>query len=718
MGLIFNTLGTPPNPLTYAFFSWCRQVQDWAERRNPIARGTTFYIRQSGSGSATGGTGNGTLATPWLVRNCNDLATLISNNQSTGNRAFLLRCGDIYYSDTTTPASTACTFTQPNCTLSSWVDTSEANYRLRFRPPETTAFSAPVTSGWTQVGGTPWWYRDYATDGSNRPRGIRFSDADINRGSLADVFRFHDKSTGGAFTSAADSELTTLLADTTTAENVYTLLWVSATTFRIYIKLATLASPNTATSLEVLQGTGPGISVGNVDGCRLHGINSTGWGRLNDANSPGTQTPPILTQNSGNTLSVVSSCSSFYSGTHLIEHYAAANGGSALFLDCVAGYAAGSKVTTATHFEGFSPATGTPNDGSGKNEMVGFRCRISHACLPVYSFSTAASGPNFWSAFYNHTGNAANPSDCTIFVDCSVDPNLKGVGNFNVIGGDVWAPSNELDPSTYRGIGANINVGANTTANWSYPNRHVLVNCRYNLVRWGTVDAASALNYNATGDNHVCIAANCEVFVDATSMSGSASNTYPTFVSCSPSGTYFRPHTTNTRFYFLFKEKNVAPSYTNETLTNNSTGQGNTYNVNSEFYSLYPTEAGIHGGTANKHTTTMGFPNRQATTAQGGYASCAFINFQRIDATTGFLGYDASNSYDASNVPGFINAPPQGFAHPLLVDRGSIHPYPAMMPEFDINGFPRNPAAPQIGPSLPTSAIYQAPVRPMYGTRR
>lgn len=693
---ITTALGPAPHPYSRAYASYIDRIETYAVTANPVARATTYYINQSGSGSAAGGGGAsvGTLANPWLVRDNTDLSALIAANDAPGV-AFLLRCGDVFRTNETTPNGSYVAITTANMTLGAYVDANVTSARNRLRKPEITGFAAPVTSGWTQVGATNWWYRDYTS--ATRPFGVRFSDSDATRGE-SDKFKFLDKttggSTGGAFTSAVDAELTgaTVLGDTA-AENAFTIVHDSGTPqYRLYIKLATLGSPNTATSIEVMLGVGlGGVWVGDVDGVRIDGLNVTGYGvgiHSGGATSWfGTQAPPILFAGTGTNLCVVTGCDAQYSGTHLIEHYAAGAGGSFVAINCGTGGTSAGSSSTTTQFEGFSVEASNTND----QEFVVIAPRMIYGQLYTKSAWTSgglySDGRNILCDLsYNHTNNAAYQPALTLMAYGTIDPSVRSNGYVRLGGGNAQALSTITDPRTARFINFGCTAkGAAVSAQLVANTLHV--NC---AVQGMGGDLSLAGNHQVLGgstDAYIYLC-NTEHVIDMRSNTSA----YPYIYSGSGGSNNYGVMGLHSRMVILVKDKGQCIQFVNpsDVATRCSLQRW----INGEAYCTAYGASSLY--VANSLPNFFNLPNQTCTESLGGSSNSAFVGWQPVNVSAQF-GYQTAAGYrDHSNTPA-LSIVTGNQINRDLVGLAGASPVANLMTDMDMSGnLRRSPST--IGP--------------------
>lgn len=703
MGRILSNCGTMPSPLRRAYYRWVNGVINYVEAQCPSARSITYYVNQSGSGSSTGGGGAGTLGSPYLVKDAKDLNTLIgatiatavtAANGSNTDAAILLRCGDVFRANATTPQASGVSIPGANYTLSSYVDTNVADARARLRPPIITGFTTPVTAGWTNDATyTNVWYRDYTS--STRPYAVQFSDADASRGPNTDVFRYVDNyagaRVGGSFLTVA-AAATALNTMNTTAVNCFTTVAdAGAPLYRIYVRLAT-GNPNTTTSLEVLQSTGVGVNVADVDGVRVEGISGEGWGFDNatDGMFAGTQEPPFLTQVSGTKMTYFKNNMARFSGTHLIEQYGAADGGTMVCNGCVAGWVTGRENSTATPFEGYCPASGN----LGGNEMFCINCRLNYGALPVDSFTTGNSSPAI-TAFYNHTGSTSYPPALTVAAFCSVDDNIPTqTVSVEFASGDAPVPSDPNDASTYRTIVFGGRHGAGLYNRFTLPRFGVVSNFIAPRARFASLNSGT-LNQDIRGAGtyaHLSVVGNSEIVFDFTNAPASALVN----LSRAAGSNSYRVHFTHTRVMFICTDKNQSLEFVNRFQQADADG-GLSRLVNCDFYCTWAEVTN-----ANLISMRMGFPNQTCSTSQGGYKGCAFFGWQPINVNFGagndVWGYNASSPYyDPSNTSGFNSFPAIGAVHPALISKVGEHPIPTLDTDMDFHGHTR-PSIRSVGP--------------------
>lgn len=711
MPRIIDNVPGRPSPTSWRYGRWLQAVRAYCLAQAPLTRAQTFYIAQSGSGSATGGGGLGTLASPFLVRDqadLNDLSGVILPwGSGTGDFALLLRCGDTFRPNSTTPQSkVGLTMSVGYVTIGNYVDSTITDARLRTRPPRLTAFTTPVTSGWTQantISGTyaaNWWYRDFTA--ATRPFGAQFSDADTSRGPDTDVFYHYDNryggNQGGPFSSATDTNLTGTILTSATNENAYAIVWdTGASQYRMYLKCAT-GNPNTSTSIEILQGLGAGINIGDVDNVRVDGIDADGFGYLNTSRSYSTQTPPFLTAVSGNKLTVFTNCRARFSGTHLLEQYGASDGGSSYWDNCVMSRATGGGNYNCTMMVGYCPTT----NSIGANELFALNCRVTGGALPVDSFLNN-SGAQI-QCYFAHTGAYAYPPAMVVCANCTVEDNIRTAGNVAIkhFGGAFATPADPTNAAQYNAVCWGGRIGTGTNHIFLPDTGSITVNFKTGWTRFGDTNSAT-LHANCVNSlaDWACAMVNCDILIDARQSTG----TYLTLFGRASGTNVFTPHQTNCRWTVLTNEKNQCVEFANRFATSTTQGHGLTRLVNTEFYSS-SAESGLQ--LANVVSNTMGFLNQTATAAQGGYLNCAFYYWQPVSVSN-IIGYNSSSGFrDITNTTGFDTLPSMYQCHEALATLGTAHPIPGLDTDMDGNGIPRQGATRQIGPYMPLAQLNQA----------
>lgn len=353
MGWILETFGKPPAMWSRDFEPWIARVLAAIEVKCPLARGTTFYISDTGGAD---GSGLGTLASPFVATSLQTLVDFITDNTGSGDVLFLLRRGGIWR------GTGGIEITQ---------SIAIGDYGNSYDPrPCICGFSAAYAgSGWTQVGTSATYYRTEAT----AVYGARYSDEK----DLA-LYRASALDGGG--------EIPALASGFSGG-----WFWDDAAD-RFYIRRHDGAAPGAV--VEPAKASGSGIIAGNSDGIRLQNLEVIGWGMESDVAG----NYNIRSNCSGdNNAAYVVGCSMYWGPPHVGGHIGGGpgdGGGAVVWDSCDMGLAMHSA-------SGSTAGVSYANDGGNDCLLVGNR--ITHGGQKTTGAPSVALGE----AWYAHTSNSA-----------------------------------------------------------------------------------------------------------------------------------------------------------------------------------------------------------------------------------------------------------------------------------------------------------------------
>jgi len=319
------------------------------------------YIDQNASGNSSGGTGDGSYANPWLVNTMNDATTLVAAQIGSGDITFLFNRGKTYRTAGGASVNAPQVTAQKTCI--SCYGTGA--------PPLFTGYEL-CGSGWTNdgsgsyykvLGFQPYWVRD----------------------------------AGGAPTS---SETVYVLADSLANCRTTNNSWFyDGGTGRTYVRRGAGTDPSGL--MESCRNAGAGVTVSNVDGCRVEGIDCMGFG-MDSANSTNL---PISANCTDTNECVIRDCGAWYGPKHLIFNIASGtsnSGGIVLIEYCRTGGCLCDGSGSATNLASYA--------AFGGNEYIFHSNRANFGGLPVIGGTdfSLTSRPKRGMHWYAHTGGGAN----------------------------------------------------------------------------------------------------------------------------------------------------------------------------------------------------------------------------------------------------------------------------------------------------------------------
>jgi len=348
----------------------------------PRARGTTYYLSQSGSDA----TGAGTITAPF--RTLAKAQLLITQHQATGNVAFLFRRGDTWREQVGLQSST------PNITIAEYGDPAAP------KPKFTPFLSIGAPAAWSPVAGQPNVFgRTALPDGLTPGLPVLWVKQDDDRS------RPYSRQQSIAGVAAAEGSF-----------------WYSVPTSTLYIHPRHTTATGQATDprtdgndYQMIRRTGPGIIV-RSDGSRIENIFTEGWGM--DTTSP-TQQHGIDCAVAGSARALVIGCESYYGSSHAITHYVGGgSGGIATFINCRAGLCNYNGSNSETVFNSYA--------ASGGSEVIFDSCVAAYGTLPSseWDFTTTLRGQ----AFYGHTGGGAAVFRLVVINNCSSAAGPRATG--------------------------------------------------------------------------------------------------------------------------------------------------------------------------------------------------------------------------------------------------------------------------------------------------
>lgn len=367
---VFNM---PPNIAT-DFMSWLQ----WKNNRMaqfqahcPRDRGTTYYFANSGDDSL----GDGSQGNPWATRG--KAKTIVA--ATTGNVRCRFKRGDIFRENL-----------DWNCSIN---NVTVDDYGTGALPIITQATQQYLSAGWSLSVGNLY---------------VRAETNDI-----AWVLIQSDRlgETRGQTLSWQDS-----LAHVTSVSNSF---WWDSSLNLLYVNLGG-QNPNTFNMEGIVSNGNNGIAFSG-DGCRAQNIVFYGFG-LNRT-SAATQCQGCTSYGNGTNANYFNYCEAYYSGTHVMAHYANVSGGHAMFNNCTVGYGRLDGSLSMSAFNFYAAA--------GGHECWVLNSTIKYGGLPSYEWSFATL-KKAGQAFYGHTssGNAALCVAYMCTVTASIQP-CSMIGSFN-----------------------------------------------------------------------------------------------------------------------------------------------------------------------------------------------------------------------------------------------------------------------------------------------
>jgi hypothetical protein len=432
MGFIINSLGPKPAPRSAGENEWVESSIQLMRSAVGSTRTNRWFIAQSGSGSATGGSGAGTFASPFLVRHLADLRSLMVNNSfvpQVANTEILLRSGDVFRPDTGNIANSWLVFPSlPNWTLNTYSRTYTADTSSNGR----LARSA-LLLGSIQVGSGGW-----TADGTYTNLQFRavtqtvyhvwYSHLDpidgLAFGLSPNTFRWYGRLPVGA-------NLTTALTAMNNAPTQDSAVY-DTTNQRLYVRFRT-GRTNAATDaiLEASISQNAGVELGLADNHCIRNIAAVGFGM--DADNGVKQRYCIHVSCSGTQKAVVENCVTAYSGHHAIGHLqTSGGGGSVLFHNCVIGFCQGDTGGNSTPHVSYS--------NNGGHEGIVSYCQFPFGNIRSVNAGPSGSGTSLTTGtatghcnmIYGHSGASGAPFDLLIGYRCTVAQDAVNDGGSTV----------------------------------------------------------------------------------------------------------------------------------------------------------------------------------------------------------------------------------------------------------------------------------------------
>jgi len=553
---ILTAVGAPPRAGSAAFPIWVDSCFTWSYTQCPLARTTTYYIKQGANNGVAG-------TSPSAPRQClrqSDIVTFVEGRITAdgGNCRFRFDQNSTWWMDIN-PAdagSTAYTINvvgYPNVTF----DAYDAN------GADDAAKMAPATGRPRFLGGYPlgWegnlgWYQatnantvlgpgagtvpttDYtnvwcgqaATGGAflvalvgintTQVAYVTFGDYQRDSSGITKTDEFRERfpfKYNAPMPASSDAERIALQAVlntmNTTDENAFVF---DTTNKRIYVRIssATGRTMGTNVQLDVLYKTKAFIKVGNNSsttetGCRIDNLNIIGYSMI-----PDTSEPPIWFDISGNAIGLVSRCKVTFGSRHLIELYGsrAASGttyygGSMVVDECEVGFH--SRYDSATII----------NANSSNNGDMELLCRnVRGIGVALKGWNSGAAGST--QLIYSHTSGAGEKIALQLSVGCGWNENilnpdglLYSLGarsaDISTTGMDTYG----IDTTKYRCF----EVGTVNHSNWiEFPGGEpkVYVNCYHSIA--GMPSAFSSPGGGGGGSAHKAVLINSIIHVNDT----------------------------------------------------------------------------------------------------------------------------------------------------------------------------------------------------------
>ena len=214
--------------------------------------------------------------------------------------------------------------------------------------PIFSAFSASVSSGWTQVGVTDVWYRTLS--GATVCAWLRDTADPLGEAN-------------GPYAKAANSSLTALQWYHDTGANT------------LYVNCGVGVSPNTKTLEWVIENAVSGVTMSGDLG-RVQNIRCDGFGIR--PSSYQSQKCGIQSTSTGSNANLFVNCESFFGSSHLLQHYnGGSSGGVATFIGCVCGWMCPTCAANFTNLDALNDYAST-----GAQEAIFHGCSVLYGTLP------------------------------------------------------------------------------------------------------------------------------------------------------------------------------------------------------------------------------------------------------------------------------------------------------------------------------------------------
>lgn len=416
MGLPFtHVIGSLGFPQSLKFRQQYYRLLSHRLAAAPIARPASYYFSTSGNDS----TGDGSVGNPWQTI-AKAQTTL---NASSGNIALLFKCGDEWNELTGLDVSKA------NTTIGSWGTGNK---------PWFNRFSRKYSTGWSAVSGNQYSRAEVSTIGN-----VRYQTYDAS------------KSTTQVLSRQANA------TDCLNTSNSWA--WVSNV---LYVNLGG-TNPNTVQLEAVIANNLDGVSVGDIDGCRVDNIRVDGFG-CDPANPHNPQAYQFKSRVSGANAVVFSNCEGYYGGTHIIAHYINPSaGGIATFYNCDAGFTTRNAGTGETIFNTYS--------NGGGQETIFHNCRAIAGTHPTGTGAWVQTG----SSHYGHTAGGGVTAALTIQWNEPESISLPAGSYSCAVGGSYSniRPIGQIDDARTFVVGETILDGVALPKHWTA--EHVFINCRW-----------------------------------------------------------------------------------------------------------------------------------------------------------------------------------------------------------------------------------------------
>lgn len=384
-----------------------------------------IYYRQSAAGSATGGGGVGTEASPYLVRHMADLRTLMASVGGTG-KAHLFRRDDVI------PASPA--NSDQGVTIS-WAETSVGAWGPGLRRPELSGFGVPTASpsidgtvATYSIGGLrAYWVRGRPTGSSRDAYGTQPYKRMNSAGAVAsEAYSFHDNTSGTITVNFGDHDPATI---------------------------------------EFAYATGSGLVVTNVDAVLVEDLIIEGWG----TNAPGTANGGQCIRSGayGTNMHMFRRCRCAWSGYHTTVQIVSNGGGAA------GGITAWIELEWGLH-QWDGSGTGDANvvfNHYGGQEGLRRACHQPWGGLQAEGVALSPQTP------HAHTGGGAAVIALLVDLDSRVTPEIGEPIRTITMCPDVPAITDARDIGQYRNFRHNFSTnarGVSAGTCWGMESNHII----------------------------------------------------------------------------------------------------------------------------------------------------------------------------------------------------------------------------------------------------
>jgi len=365
------------------------------------------------NGSATGGGGAGTFASPYRVRHCADWATLWGNIKGSGSIEVLFKRGDILRANPAASVSAAQGFSTgvANVKLGTYGSANDPPFEFTGFVPLSSSFTFD-TALTTSDGQLYSCVFETTSPAQKIPKWVRV----------------------GA-TLALQLETVYSRVASEVAMPARSWYYKSATK-TLYINRDAAKTDDVLNTAEVQVTTGIGITLTNHDLQKITGINSTGWGMDTDTSS----NYCFLSQCQGSTLHQFDDCGAWWGPQHVMGALASGvgeTGGCCLATNCKFGLGimGGSGMTSYVHYA-----------HTGDQESILINCTATHGALRTNVYSTQYNGI----PWYYHTSGDGTPFAFVFRQNCTALSRTDHMFSVYGVASNGPAVTDQADLSQYR----------------------------------------------------------------------------------------------------------------------------------------------------------------------------------------------------------------------------------------------------------------------------